>query len=52
MCRLGAFHGIDEIFLFDVEPRFLVTHKDQNWQLDKRVTEIFADLIVNFLKYE
>ncbi|KAH7720718.1 carboxylesterase family protein [Aphelenchoides avenae] len=48
----GAFHGIDEIFLFDVEPRFLITHKDQNWQLDKRVTEIFADLIVNFLKYD
>ncbi|KAI1730492.1 carboxylesterase family domain-containing protein [Ditylenchus destructor] len=47
-----VFHGIDEIFLFDVEPRFLVTRRDKNWQLDQRVTEIFADLIVNFLKYD
>uniref|UniRef100_A0A915EIW6 Carboxylesterase type B domain-containing protein n=1 Tax=Ditylenchus dipsaci TaxID=166011 RepID=A0A915EIW6_9BILA len=47
-----VFHGCDEIFLFDVEPRFLITRKDKNWQLDQRVTEIFADLIVNFLKYD
>ncbi|KAI6191417.1 COesterase domain-containing protein [Aphelenchoides bicaudatus] len=47
-----AFHGVDEIFLFEKEPRFLETHKDKNWQLDKRVTEIFSDLIVNFLKYD
>lgn len=47
-----AFHGIDEVFLFEKEPRFLETHKDKNWQLDSRVTEIFADLIVNFLKYD
>jgi carboxylesterase type B len=49
---LGAFHGVDEVFLFEKEPRFLETRKDRNWQLDKRVTEIFGDLIVNFLKYE
>ena len=47
-----AFHGCDEIFLFEIEPRFLVTRKDKNWQLDKRVTEIFAEMIVNYLKYE
>uniref|UniRef100_A0AC35GXD9 Carboxylesterase type B domain-containing protein n=1 Tax=Panagrolaimus sp. PS1159 TaxID=55785 RepID=A0AC35GXD9_9BILA len=46
-----AFHGCDEIFLFEIEPRFLITHRDKNWQLDKRVTEIFAEMIVNFLKY-
>ncbi|KAI6173772.1 COesterase domain-containing protein [Aphelenchoides besseyi] len=46
-----AFHGIDEIFLFEKEPRFLEARKDKNWQLDRRVTEIFADLIVNFLKH-
>ncbi|MFH4974748.1 hypothetical protein AB6A40_001457 [Gnathostoma spinigerum] len=45
-----AFHGCDEIFLFDIEPRFLVTRRDRNWQLDRRVTELFADLIVNFAK--
>uniref|UniRef100_A0A1I7Y531 COesterase domain-containing protein n=1 Tax=Steinernema glaseri TaxID=37863 RepID=A0A1I7Y531_9BILA len=47
----GAFHGADEIFLFEIEPRFLTTRRDRNWQIDRRVTEIFADLIVNFLKY-
>ncbi|KAE9549108.1 hypothetical protein FO519_007680 [Halicephalobus sp. NKZ332] len=47
-----AFHGCDEIFLFEIEPRFLVTRKDKNWQLDKRVTEIFAEMIVNYLKYD
>uniref|UniRef100_A0A0K0FAU8 COesterase domain-containing protein n=1 Tax=Strongyloides venezuelensis TaxID=75913 RepID=A0A0K0FAU8_STRVS len=46
-----AFHGIDEIFLFEMEPKFLQTRKDRNWQIDRRVTEIFAELIVNFLKY-
>uniref|UniRef100_A0AC35TTH9 COesterase domain-containing protein n=1 Tax=Rhabditophanes sp. KR3021 TaxID=114890 RepID=A0AC35TTH9_9BILA len=46
-----AFHGIDEIFLFDMEPKFLQTRKDKNWQLDRRVTEIFAELIINFMKY-
>lgn len=45
------FHGCDEVFLFNVEPRFLKTRKDRNWQIDKRVTEIFVDLIVNFLKF-
>uniref|UniRef100_A0A7E4VHM7 COesterase domain-containing protein n=1 Tax=Panagrellus redivivus TaxID=6233 RepID=A0A7E4VHM7_PANRE len=47
-----AFHGSDEIFLFDIEPRFLQTRKDRNWQLDKRVTEIFADMIVNYMRYD
>ncbi|CAD5229531.1 unnamed protein product [Bursaphelenchus okinawaensis] len=47
-----AFHGVDEVFLFEKEPRFLETRKDRNWQLDKRVTEIFAELIINFLKYD
>uniref|UniRef100_A0A0N4Z612 COesterase domain-containing protein n=1 Tax=Parastrongyloides trichosuri TaxID=131310 RepID=A0A0N4Z612_PARTI len=47
-----AFHGIDEIFLFEMEPKFLQTRKDRNWQIDRRVTEIFAELIVNFLKYD
>ncbi|KHN74764.1 hypothetical protein Tcan_06933 [Toxocara canis] len=45
-----AFHGVDEIFLFDVEPRFLMKRRDRNWQLDRRLTEIFADLIINFAK--
>ncbi|VDN51968.1 unnamed protein product [Dracunculus medinensis] len=45
-----AFHGSDEIFLFDIEPRFLVKRRDRNWQLDRRLTEIFADLIINFAK--
>ena len=43
--RTGVFHGCDEIFLFELEPRFLVTRKDRNWQLDKRVTELFASLV-------
>lgn len=46
----GAFHGVEEVFLFEKEPRFLVTRKDRNWQIDKRVTEIFADMIVNFAR--
>uniref|UniRef100_A0A0K0ENL3 COesterase domain-containing protein n=1 Tax=Strongyloides stercoralis TaxID=6248 RepID=A0A0K0ENL3_STRER len=46
-----AFHGIDEIFLFEMEPKFLQTRRDRNWQIDRRVTEIFAELIINFLKY-
>lgn len=29
----------------------MTTRKDRNWQLDRRVIEVFADLIVNFLKY-
>ncbi|CAD5229511.1 unnamed protein product [Bursaphelenchus okinawaensis] len=41
----------NEVFLFEKEPRLLETRKDRNWQLDKRVTEIFAELI-NFLKYD
>ncbi|VIO89025.1 Uncharacterized protein BM_BM5445 [Brugia malayi] len=45
-----AFHGCDEIFLFDVEPRFLVKRRDRNWQLDRRLTEIFAELIINFAR--
>lgn len=49
---IGVFHGCDEIFLFEMERRFLVTRKDRNWQLDRRVTELFADMIVNFLKYK
>uniref|UniRef100_A0A8R1XRT5 COesterase domain-containing protein n=1 Tax=Onchocerca volvulus TaxID=6282 RepID=A0A8R1XRT5_ONCVO len=45
-----AFHGCDEIFLFDVEPRFLIKRRDRNWQLDRRLTEIFAELINNFAR--
>lgn len=45
------FHGCDVIYLFNKKPRFLKIRKDKNWQLDKRVTEIFVDLIVNFLKF-
>ncbi|KAL7071560.1 hypothetical protein ACQ4LE_009239 [Meloidogyne hapla] len=45
-----VFHGCDEIFLFELERRFLVTRRDRNWQLDRRVTELFADMIVNFLR--
>lgn len=48
----GVFHGCDEMFLFQLERRFLETRKDRNWQLDKRVTELFAEMIVNFLKTE
>jgi len=47
----GVFHGCDEIFLFELERRFLSKRKDRNWQLDRRVTELFATMIVNFLKY-
>uniref|UniRef100_A0A914GQA7 Carboxylesterase type B domain-containing protein n=1 Tax=Globodera rostochiensis TaxID=31243 RepID=A0A914GQA7_GLORO len=47
-----VFHGCDEMFLFQLERRFLETRKDRNWQLDKRVTELFAEMVVNFLKYE
>ncbi|CAG9537068.1 unnamed protein product [Cercopithifilaria johnstoni] len=45
-----AFHGCDEIFLFDVEPRFLFKRRDRNWQLDRRLTEIFSELIINFAR--
>ncbi|PAV62372.1 hypothetical protein WR25_23880 [Diploscapter pachys] len=45
-----AFHGVDKLHLFNVVPKFLRTRKDMNWQLDKRVVEIFSDLIVNFAK--
>ncbi|KAM3728253.1 Neuroligin-4, Y-linked [Dirofilaria immitis] len=45
-----AFHGCDEIFLFDVEPKFLIKRRDRNWQLDRRLTEIFAELIINFAR--
>ncbi|KAL3073200.1 hypothetical protein niasHT_035476 [Heterodera trifolii] len=47
-----VFHGCDEMFLFQLERRFLETRKDRNWQLDKRVTELFAEMVVNFLKYD
>jgi hypothetical protein len=47
---LDAFHGSDEIFLFETEPKFLETRRDRNWQTDRRVTEIFADLIVHFAR--
>uniref|UniRef100_A0A0N5CSH2 COesterase domain-containing protein n=1 Tax=Thelazia callipaeda TaxID=103827 RepID=A0A0N5CSH2_THECL len=47
---IRAFHGCDEVFLFDVEPRFLIKRRDRNWQLDRRLTEIFAELIINFAR--
>ncbi|VDD95379.1 unnamed protein product [Enterobius vermicularis] len=46
-----AFHGCDQIFLFEYEPRFLSKRSDRNWQLDRRLTEIFSELIVNFAKF-
>ncbi|CAI4228797.1 unnamed protein product [Auanema sp. JU1783] len=46
-----AFHGVDRLHLFNITPRFLNRRKDMNWQLDQRVVEIFADLIVNFARY-
>ncbi|VDK51923.1 unnamed protein product, partial [Cylicostephanus goldi] len=47
----GAFHGADKLHLFNITPRFLSRRKDRNWQLDQRVVEIFADLIVNFARH-
>ncbi|CAJ0609532.1 unnamed protein product [Cylicocyclus nassatus] len=46
-----AFHGADKLHLFNITPRFLSRRKDRNWQLDQRVVEIFADLIVNFARH-
>ncbi|ETN70502.1 hypothetical protein NECAME_14739 [Necator americanus] len=46
-----AFHGADRLHLFNITPRFLSRRKDRNWQLDQRVVEIFADLIVNFARH-
>ncbi|VDM77674.1 unnamed protein product, partial [Strongylus vulgaris] len=43
-----AFHGADKLHLFNITPRFLSRRKDRNWQLDQRVVEIFADLIVGY----
>ncbi|VDO34425.1 unnamed protein product [Haemonchus placei] len=46
-----AFHGADKLHLFNITPRFLIRRRDRNWQLDQRVVEIFADLIVNFARH-
>ncbi|KAI6243799.1 COesterase domain-containing protein [Aphelenchoides fujianensis] len=41
-----AFHGVDEVFLFEKEPRFLETRKDKELAAGPE-----TDLIVNFLKH-
>ncbi|PIO72339.1 Carboxylesterase, partial [Teladorsagia circumcincta] len=46
-----AFHGADKLHLFNITPRFLIRRRDRNWQLDQRVVEIFAELIVNFARH-
>ncbi|VDL71611.1 unnamed protein product [Nippostrongylus brasiliensis] len=46
-----AFHGADKLHLFNITPRFLIRRRDRNWQLDQRVVEIFAELIVNFARF-
>ncbi|CAJ0933824.1 unnamed protein product, partial [Mesorhabditis belari] len=46
-----AFHGVDVIHLFNLEPRFLNRRKDMNWQLDQRVIEIFSELVANFARF-
>jgi hypothetical protein len=51
MFSVGAFHGSDMILLFETDFEFLKERKDKNWQLDRRVTEIFAELLTNFAKY-
>ncbi|CAI5455390.1 unnamed protein product [Caenorhabditis angaria] len=43
-----AFHGVDKFHIFNISPRFLDHRKDMNWQIDKRVVEIFAGLVTNF----
>ncbi|KAF8385632.1 hypothetical protein PRIPAC_74774 [Pristionchus pacificus] len=45
-----AFHGVDAMHLFNIEPKFLHKRKDMNWKLDERVTEIFSELISNFAR--
>ncbi|CAJ0583454.1 unnamed protein product, partial [Mesorhabditis spiculigera] len=46
-----AFHGVDIIHLFNMQPRFLNRRKDMNWQLDQRVIDIFSELISNFARF-
>uniref|UniRef100_A0A915IPR4 Carboxylesterase type B domain-containing protein n=1 Tax=Romanomermis culicivorax TaxID=13658 RepID=A0A915IPR4_ROMCU len=46
-----AFHGTDLIFLFDLETEFVSHYPDKEWQNDQRVTEIFSQLLTNFVKY-
>lgn len=49
---LGAFHGADLKFLFDMDvDKMLPQYTDKNWQNDKRVTEVFSQLLTNFAKY-
>ncbi|GMT32400.1 hypothetical protein PFISCL1PPCAC_23697 [Pristionchus fissidentatus] len=46
-----AFHGVDAMHLFNIQPKFLHKRKDMNWKLDERVTEIFSELISNFARH-
>ncbi len=50
----GAFHGADLTLLFDIPASFLETSNVDNsrWQINRRVAEVFADLITNFAKYK
>ncbi|KFD45121.1 hypothetical protein M513_14002 [Trichuris suis] len=46
----GAFHGTDLVFLFDLDVDFATHYSYRNWQIDRRVTEIFSELLTNFAR--
>ncbi|KRY18851.1 Pyrethroid hydrolase Ces2e [Trichinella patagoniensis] len=46
----GVFHGTDLIFLFDLDVDFATHYTYKNWQIDRRVTEIFAEMLCNFAR--